>query len=102
MPGPLVFGGDFNAWDHPAHLRLMQSMAAQGRPSAYHRARKCERDQEPDPTYFHLWKQERPHHIDLLFTPADWGLDRVEVGSFTAYTEARISDHVPVLAELVV
>jgi exodeoxyribonuclease-3 len=100
MTEPLVLGGDFNAWDHPAHLRLMQTMANQGRPSAYHRDRGCARNAEPDPTYFHLWKHERQHHIDLLFTPAEWAVDAVEIGTYVGYTASRISDHVPVVARL--
>ena len=100
MSGPLVLGGDFNSWDAPAHLRLMDTMASQGRPSAYHRDRVCERNGEPDPTYFHLWKRDQPYHIDLLFTPAEWGLEGVQVGRFGDYTEPRISDHVPVVATL--
>ena len=98
MAGPLVLGGDFNSWDALAHLRLMDTMASQGRPSAYHRDRGCARNQEPDPTYFHLWKREQPYHIDLLFTPAEWSLAAVEVGSYTDDTGTRISDHVPVTA----
>ena len=100
MAGPLVLGGDFNSWEAPAHLRLMATMASQGRPSAYHRDRVCERNGEPDPTYFHLWKRDQPYHIDLLFTPAEWGLEGVQVGSYTDYTQTRISDHVPVVATL--
>ena len=100
IPGPVVFGGDFNAREHPAHLRLMHEMAGQERPSAYHRHRDCPRNEESEPTYFHLWKQEMPWHIDLLFAPAEWHLESVEVGTYTDYAETRLSDHVPVIATL--
>ena len=96
--GPVVFGGDFNAWADPAHLRLMNTMVSQSRPSAYHRARQCARNEEPEPTFFHQRKASLPFHVDLLFTPVEWDLSSVTVGRHEDYTATGISDHMPVVA----
>jgi len=73
-------------------------MATPSRPSTYHRDRGCAHNQEPDPTCFHLSKQEQPFHVDLLFTPVEWGLEGVQHRSYKAVVlvaKPVIVDQVP-------
>ena len=109
--GPAVVAGDFNNnvfWDRPGwrinHAAAVAILERYGLVSAYHHARGEAQGAESAPTLY--WrdrlKDGPTYHIDYIFLPQAWTarLRRVEVGSFEDWCGARLSDHVPVVADL--
>jgi endonuclease/exonuclease/phosphatase family metal-dependent hydrolase len=96
---PIVIAGDFNASKSSPHLANVASLGARDLVSAYHTARHLEHDaQEPEATSYFQWKHDRPYHMDFVFVPRSWHIDKVEVGGYEDYALAGLSDHVPVIA----
>ena len=68
--------------------------------SAYHEWNAEAHGREKTPTYYFLWKEDRPYHIDYCFVPRNWlpRVRHVEIGSFDAWKSH--SDHRPLLVEI--
>jgi exodeoxyribonuclease-3 len=108
---PLVVAGDFNnnvIWDKPSskrnHAQTVGALADLGLVSAYHHDREVVQGGEMDPT--HYWrdrKKDGPRfHIDYIFLPQSWAanLNEVIVGTFEEWCGRRLSDHVPLVADI--
>jgi endonuclease/exonuclease/phosphatase family metal-dependent hydrolase len=68
--------------------------------SAYHEFNSENHGRETRPTYYFLWKEDRPYHIDYCFLPRDWmkRVSRVEIGTYEDWKSH--SDHRPLLVEI--
>lgn len=106
LDGPTVIAGDFNSharWDRngrPNHTDLVTRLRDEfGLVSAWHSFPGNQGKEEPA-TLFHLWKAERPYHIDYIFIPEWWvsAVTRCWIPDDPA--GARRSDHRPVVVEL--
>lgn len=106
---PTVVAGDFNNavfWDRPGkpsnHLAAVQKLDSLGLASAYHSNRAVEQGQEPEPTLFWIWREKPGYHIDYIWLPKAWlsGLKALEVGDYTTWVASRLSDHVPLVADV--
>lgn len=102
---PLVIAGDFNSnaiWDkgRPGrnHTEVVRMLKAHGSLSVYHAHFKERHGAETRPTYYFLHQQNRPYHLDYIFAPKAWRIQKVEVGSFEEW--GHLSDHVPVIVDL--
>lgn len=106
IDGPVVVAGDFNAGlISPApsakrHHTNVEKFAELGLVSA-HTSAHPDTDPRDEPTLYWMWDREKPYHCDHIFIPEDWteGLE-VTVGRYEDWTEKRISDHVPVTADV--
>ena len=106
---PAVVAGDFNnnvRWDKPGwpinHANAVCDLARLGLVSAYHVARNAEQGNELEPTYFHKYREEDNFHIDYVFVPKEWSNRAFSliVGRYRDWTKPRISDHVPLMLEI--
>jgi len=105
---PTVLIGDLNSnkiWDssHPAglnHSSLILLLSELGVVSSYHHFFGEAPGEETRPTFYLLWKKERPYHMDYCFVPRSWAarIQHVEVGTFDAWKEH--SDHRPLLVDI--
>ncbi len=96
-----IVAGDFNASKSRPHLDNVRRLNERGLVSAYHRRTGREHAElEDDPTSYHLWREERPFHMDFVFVPEDWRIDGVDVGSYEDYCLTKLSDHMPVVVTL--
>ena len=105
---PTVLAGDLNSntiWDRPSaridHSRFVAWLRDElGLVSAYHHHRGEAHGAESKPTYYFLWKRDRPYHIDYCFVPRAWRrrIHRVTVGGYEPWK--RLSDHRPVVVEV--
>ncbi len=105
---PTVIIGDFNSnaiWNRKRegvqdHRALVAMLAGLGLVSAYHHFHGEEQGSETRPTFFLLWKQERPYHLDYCFIPKEWAgqIESVSVGSYSDWATA--SDHRPLIVDL--
>ena len=112
--GASVVAGDFNnhrKWDHQGynerdHKVTMDALSKLGLVSAYHRAHRIGESRLPpetDMTFWEAFNEDKGHHIDFIYAPAPWILERpsdVEVGEWARYVQSRVSDHAPVTAYL--
>jgi endonuclease/exonuclease/phosphatase family metal-dependent hydrolase len=107
-PGPAILAGDFNSnvnWDHlhPSdrnHSAMVTMLSKLGLVSAYHAHRGEPYGSETQPTYYFLWNQAKPYHIDYCFLPESWApkIRSVEVCAYEGWE--RFSDHRPVVVEV--
>ncbi len=108
--GPAAVAGDFNNnvfWDKPGwamnHAGTVTRLEALGLVSAYHAARGEAQGAERRPT--HYWRDRKKdgptYHIDYIFVPRGWALRGLRVGNFAAGCGAGLSDHVPLVADIV-
>lgn len=110
--GPTVAAGDFNdnvRWDKPAkinkHAANVSELARSGLQSAYHYSRGVNQGDEPEPTIY--WRDRTiggpRYHIDYCFVPNDWveAISSVMVGSFDEWVGSGLSDHVPLVVDLI-
>lgn len=110
--GPAIAAGDFNNsiyWDRPGylinHAHAVALLESYGLVSAYHHARGESQGAESEPT--HYWRDRRKdgptYHIDYVFLPRDWAgaLREMTVGSFEDWCGAGLSDHVPLVVDIV-
>jgi endonuclease/exonuclease/phosphatase family metal-dependent hydrolase len=103
---PTVLAGDFNASSrNEHHRRNVEALSDRRLISASHLGLKIEQGYEHEQahaTSYHLWRENSPHHMDFLFLPKEWVLEGVEIGTFADYTAGGLSDHVPIVANVVV
>lgn len=105
---PTVLLGDLNSnvfwdsehkpgWNHSALVALLAKMNLV---SAYHEFRREDHGRETKPTYYFLWKEDRPYHLDYCFLPREWmqRVCRVEIGSYEDWKSH--SDHRPLLVDI--
>lgn len=97
LPGCAWVAGDFNSWNHPAHIEFLDQMSKRGFVSAYHAFHGIQRNEERDPTFFLYHHNDKPYHIDLHFVRDTWAIVDVTVGSYERYVASKLSDHVPVV-----
>lgn len=100
---PTVIGGDFNASRSEQHLANVNALKELELVSAYHKHHGVEQLDVAgflelyDPTSYHLWREDKPFHMDFVFVPNAWTIKDVEVGSLDDYVRAGLSDHVPIV-----
>jgi endonuclease/exonuclease/phosphatase family metal-dependent hydrolase len=107
---PAVVMGDFNSGtsltrtprQHGAHRRLLDEFHDLGLVSAYHVYHGIDHGDEAHATYFHLYKTDRPWHIDFCFVPQAWTPRLANVAVLDGDVWARRSDHRPLLVDLTV
>lgn len=110
--GPAVVAGDFNNniyWDRPGYLinheHTVALLARYGLASAYHHARGESQGAETEPT--HYWRDRKKdgptYHIDYVFMPRGWvgRLREMSVGRFEDWCGNGLSDHVPLVVDVV-
>ncbi|MEO8360487.1 MAG: endonuclease/exonuclease/phosphatase family protein [Vicinamibacteria bacterium] len=105
---PSVIVGDFNSnvrWDRKRkgshdHSFLVNLLTKFGLVSAYHHFHGETQGAETRPTYYSLWKELAPYHLDHCFLPAAWSdaLSSVTVGNYADW--AKFSDHRPMVVEI--
>ena len=106
--GPTVLIGDLNSnaiWDRMHredrnHSALIKNLTRLGLVSAYHAFFAEAFGEESRPTYYFLWKQARPYHMDYCFVPVTWmeQIKKVEVCPYEGWE--KFSDHRPVVVEV--
>lgn len=105
LSGDVILAGDFNAnpvfrgkprFDE-ARLRLLD----RGLESLWHEQSGEVHGAEVTPTLYWTWNRDRPFHVDYVFaTPGLRTRCReLRIGSFEDWVEAKISDHVPLIAD---
>lgn len=98
---PTVVAGDFNASRSRRHLANVKRLNDRGLFSAYHVARGVQHTMEADPTSYFRWQESRPYHMDFVFVPEQWAIEKVDVGTFADYSApGGMSDHVPVIVSV--
>lgn len=110
---PVCVLGDFNngvIWDKPGwpmnHVNAVEKLGEHGLVSAYHTLRNEEQGKETTPT--HYWRDRRKngptYHIDYIFVPegAVASVREFSVGSFEDWCGNKLSDHVPILIDVMV
>ncbi len=102
---PVVASGDFNSspgviGQELTSLRFLKRMQDElGLVSAYHHFYGEEPGDETRASYYHLFKESKPFHIDYCFVPESW-LDRLagmEIGNFADWPK---SDHRPLTVDI--
>lgn len=105
---PVVLAGDLNSnkiWDAERaagnHSDVVRLLDERGLVSAYHEHFHEKQGEECRPTIYFRHHEDKPYHIDYIFIPKEWAarLKTVEVGEFETW--AKLSDHCPVVVELV-
>ena len=109
--GPAAVAGDLNnnvLWDKPGwamnHAGTVARLESYGLLSAYHAARGEAQGAERTPT--HYWRDRKKdgptYHIDYIFLSRDWigRLRELRVGRFAKWCGAGLSDHVPLVADV--
>jgi hypothetical protein len=108
--GPTVLAGDFNqsvALDaRHGHGHgfgdVLKRLADRRLASAWHTYREEAQGQESIATLYWRWDYDRPFHIDYVFYPPEFfDLTAASLGTYEQYVETKISDHVPLIADLV-
>ncbi len=107
--GSVVCGGDFNQntiWDNGKSIPrrfagALQRLDSLGLKSIWHEQHNEEHGRESAATHFHRWSPENRYHIDYLFASADMRrrTKSMDLGSYSDWVAAKISDHVPIIAE---
>ena len=99
----VVIAGDFNngpKWDVPGHrnnfVGINEALNLLGLQSAYHQFSGEDFGIETQPTHFHQRNQEKPFHIDYIYSKFQ-RVKAVEVGSYKDWS--HLSDHVPLSAQ---
>ncbi len=111
MEYPTVIAGDFNdnvLWDKPTKLNNhgtnVSELTSLGLKSAYHHSRGVDQGAEREPTLY--WRNRTVdgprYHIDYCFVPIGWAnsISSLTVGSFKEWIAPGLSDHVPIVVEL--
>jgi exonuclease III len=105
---PVVLAGDLNSnkiWDAHRkvgnHSAVMKLLEERGLVSAYHDWFREPQGEESRPTMFFYRRCDRTFHLDYIFIPRGWAsrLKTVEVGN--CETWLKLSDHCPVVVEVV-
>ena len=103
-----VICGDFNSnaiWDKPKrfwnHSDCMDALAASGFRSLYHHTTGEQQGAELLPTFFLQRKEEKPFHIDYVFTHQKrFNGRRVSAQVGLPSEWLSLSDHLPIIADL--
>ena len=107
---PSIVAGDFNNsvyWHRRGwrinHANAVASLEELGLASAYHALRGEVQGHESVPTLY--WRDRRKdgptYHIDYVFMPAHWLVQReLVVGTFEDWCGAGLSDHVPIVVDI--
>jgi exodeoxyribonuclease-3 len=108
---PSIIAGDLNnhvRWDKPGkasnHANAMAELAALGLASAYHAFHRLAQGSERHPTLY--WRDRTrtgpTFHIDYVFVPqvAIGLLRRVAIGSYAKWIATGLSDHAPLIVDL--
>lgn len=107
---PTIFAGDFNqsvtldARHRPGRrfANVLDRLTAAWFTSAWHAHTGERQGQESIATHYWRRKRDKPFHIDFIFYPPEFfDLNSVSLGTYEQYVETKISDHVPVTADLV-
>ena len=101
---PLVVAGDFNTggwWQEirtgpMSHFPIVERLADLGLQSAYHADRGADQGVDEEPTHWH--SRGGAFMIDHIFTPTDWPIGSVTVGSDEPWRER--SDHAPLVVDI--
>lgn len=104
---PTVLAGDFNqsvALDRrrgPGRrfADVLSVLESYRMTSAWHTAKNEAHGQESAPTFYHLWNEQKPFHIDFAFSTPTCRVASVSLGSYLQYTKAELSDHVPLTVD---
>ena len=109
---PAIVAGDLThnvIWDKPGwrgnHATSVRLMHELGLVSAYHAVRGEPHGQETTPTIY--WRDRTrdgpTYHIDYVFLPQPWvgRIAALDIGAFEPWCGAGLSDHVPVVVEVV-
>lgn len=104
----VIVAGDFNASPvldradskQPKFDQITGRLHGQGLESLWHTNTGQDFGSEDTPTLYHLWKRERPFHIDFVFASRNLAgrLKSMTIGSFEDWC-TRDSDHAPLVAE---
>ena len=110
--GPAVVAGDLNnnaIWDKPGwcinHMATVEILSRLGLVSAYHRATGEAHGQETIPTLY--WRDRTragpTYHIDYIFVPEPWleAMNDVVIGDFDDWCGKGLSDHAPIVFDLI-
>jgi len=100
-----IIAGDFNhsiIWDKQRNennfSNINELLDGLGFHSSYHTYYNHDFGNEPQGTFFHTKKQDKPYHIDYIFTKFSTELESVNIGSYEEWI--KYSDHVPVSIEI--
>lgn len=107
---PMLVAGDFNLSEHSNPRRLIgarisrsaELLAGAGFRSVWHWTTGEAFGRESNGTYFHLWREAEPFHIDYIFLDplrlaACW---KFTIGGYADWVAPRISDHVPLTIQI--
>jgi exodeoxyribonuclease-3 len=99
-----IIAGDFNSnsrWDanHPVgnHTDVVNMLAQRGIVSAYHAFYSEAQASESRPTFYLLKKRSRPFHLDYVFIPGAWRLQKFAIRNGAKW--ATMSDHRPIIVD---
>lgn len=102
--GDAVVAGDFNSngqWHQQTkggHASLVSELESKGLASAYHsHFPEEQQSKETRPTFHQHWNKDKPFHIDYVFIPDTWKIERLEVGGPEEWLEH--SDHCPIILD---
>lgn len=105
LEGPLVVAGDFGTSGkvvlHPKppsqqHAPVLGALESLGLCSAYHAHFDVAQGEEQHATYWNLYREDRPFHIDHIFTSPHLAVTDLQVGRWREFR----SDHAPMFVEL--
>lgn len=104
--GPSIVAGDFNANvalgpDGPRFAKVVDQLREMGLVSAWHQHRAEKHGQESRHSHFHMFKPDRPFHIDFAFVPdlPAWRPRSVTLGDHANWVGEVRSDHVPLVID---
>lgn len=80
--------------------RVLNLMDRLGLVSAWHHRLNENFGLEETPTYFHQWRENNAFHIDYVFVPDRIGISAVTLGTYEEFVAAGVSDHVPLIVDL--
>jgi len=80
---------------HAPVLEALESLALR---SAYHAHFGLAQGEEQDATYWQFRHEDKPFHIDYVFTSPDLTVTGLEVGSWARWHQ--LSDHAPMIVDL--
>lgn len=99
-----LLAGDFNSntiFDRKYrvgnHSHVVDTLAARGIHSVYHRHHNQEHGKEAIPTQFMYRHRDKPLHLDYCFASSDFYVKNVEIGKHEEWSIH--SDHMPVMVE---
>jgi len=107
LQAPLVVAGDFGSStkgdrkpkpSSQQHAPVLEALESLGLRSAYHAHFGVAQGKEQHATYWQFGHEDKPFHIDYVFTSPDLTVTDVEVGTWKDFHTR--SDHAPMLVQL--